>query len=329
MTPAPEHAAVLISFLRDISLTILTDRSRLVSRAFLIAAESSFEILFSRLAHAIYQRNPSALARSDYSFTLEQISTYASIDEARNALVTLKIEALLRESVDEWGKWLKRMINISLDNVIDDWPTMREIFSRRNMLVHTDGRISKRYLDELSRSGMSVENMNIGESLSPSVEYLQTSLQRLVALEILLTFHVWSRLHKDQLDKASQWLAGNLDFLISRKMWYSVSLIANQFGNVQCQRTIKLNVQVNGWLARKKQEGLMSIKDDVSLWDVSALEPKYRLIKNLLLDSVKPEDLEEVAHKANFTRFEIATNPLFDNCRDAHHTSAIQPPEPE
>jgi len=60
--------------------------------------------LFSHLARAIYKRNPSALARSDYSFTLEQLTSYDSIDEAREALVTHKIDALLRESVEEWGK---------------------------------------------------------------------------------------------------------------------------------------------------------------------------------------------------------------------------------
>lgn len=318
-----EVADALRSFLVEMS-THMVDRSKLTCRAFLIAAESSFEILFSQLARAIYRKNPSALARSDYAFTLEQLSSYDSIDSAREALVTQKIEALLRESVDEWGRWLKRTVNIPLDGVMEDWSTTREIFIRRNMLVHTDGVITKRYIEEVRKAGAPIEGLTIGHSLVPSVGYLRSSLERLVALEILLTFRVWSRLDKNQLNEAAGWLGGQVQRLVSRKMWTSVCLICQEFNDISCRRSIQLSVQVDGWLARKKRDGIVVIQEEVSSWDVSALDARYKTLKGLLLDSITAEELEDAAQNGHVSRFEMGTHPLFENFRESGRSVATQ-----
>ena len=94
------------------------------------------------------------------------------MDDTKKHLVSYKIESLLRKKPDEWAKWLKRTVNTSLDQVMSDWPITREIFIRRNMLVHTDGRIAQRYLSELRRAGGSMEGLQVGQSLAPSVDYL-------------------------------------------------------------------------------------------------------------------------------------------------------------
>jgi hypothetical protein len=306
-----EMMDILSSFMYTV-IVKLDDRSKLVSRAFLIASESSFEILFSRLARVIFRKNPAALNRSDYSFTLEQLSSYDSIDMAREALVTHKVEALLRESIDEWGKWLKRTTNIVLDDIMEDWPTTREIFIRRNMLVHTDGEISKRYIDELRNAGVETADLAIGQSLVPSTEYLQVSLQRLIALSVLLTFRVWSRLEKKEIDVAAGWLGGNVELLVSRRMWTSVCLISRKLADVNCRRSTKLAIQISGWLARKKRDGVESIESEVIAWDVSGLEGRYKVIKDSLLDSISAEEIEEAVLKGFITRFEMSTHPLFD-----------------
>lgn len=108
--PNKELNDVFGNILADLSHRALVDRVTLVGRAFLIAAISSFEILFAQVARLICQRNPSALPKSEYTFTLEELSQYSSIDEARQALITRRVEALLMESVDGWSKWLERTV---------------------------------------------------------------------------------------------------------------------------------------------------------------------------------------------------------------------------
>jgi len=305
-----EDQKILLSFVLHVA-NRLGDRAQIVSRAFLIAAESSFEVLFGQVARAIYVKNPSALPKSDYSFTLEELSTYHSIDDARDFLITHRTEALLRESPDEWNKWLKRTINIELDKLIGDWPSTREMFIRRNILVHTEGRVTERYLRELTRVGGDSAGLRVGQSLLPSPEYLRSALQRLIALEMLLVFRVRSRLEKGELNSTSLWLSGKLDFLVTLSMWDAVSLVSDSFDTDQCPRNIQLSVKINGWIARKVRDGLDSVRHHISSWDTSGLEERYKITKKLLLDQLTVEELESVVEDGMFTRFEVSTHPLF------------------
>jgi hypothetical protein len=299
------------------TINLLGDRTAMISRAFLIAAESSFEVLFGQLARTIYVKNPSALSRSDYSFTLEELAKYASIDDAREALITYKIESLIRESLDEWAKWLKRTVNISLDQIMADWPVAREIFIRRNMLVHTHGRITERYLSELQRAGGNIAGLSVGQSLTPSVSYLRGSLQRLIALEILLVFRVWARLEKSQIEDAANWLNTKLEFIILREMWEPACLISDSFDDTECKRSTQLNIKINGWLAHKNRDGIDRINREVSAWDVSGLNKHYSVTKKLLLNVLTENELTNAISEGVFTQFEVDTHPLFSCIRRA------------
>lgn len=309
-----EIETIFYSFIMNV-VHRLGNRAELISRALLIAAESSFEVLFGQLVRVIYVKNPSALPKSDYSFTLEELTRYASIDEAREALITHKIESLLRESVDDWARWLKRTINIPLDEVMPDWPVTREIFIRRNMLVHTDGRITERYLNELQRAGGTTTGRSVGQSLTPSVSYLRESLHRLIALEILLVFRVRVRADKNQREEAAGWLAGKLDFIVFRKMWDAACLLSDSFDSTECRRTTQLAVKINGWLAHKNRDGVDHIHSEVSAWDVSGLEERYSIVKKLLLDTLTDEELADAIKGNIFSQFEVSTHPLFANIR--------------
>ena len=125
-TSGRQISAIFSNFLLDMRHRALLDRNELTSRAFLITAISSFEVLFGHLVRSIHQRNPNALSKSEHAFTLEELSQYTSIDEARDSLVTRRIETLLMESVDSWAKWLTRTVNIELSTIIDDWLLTRE-----------------------------------------------------------------------------------------------------------------------------------------------------------------------------------------------------------
>lgn len=288
-----------------------TDRATVVGRALLIAAESSFEVLFGQVARAVYTKNPAALSRSDHAFTLEELSTFSSIDDAREYLISRKIETLLHESLEEWNKWLKRTLNTELDQILPDWPVTREIFIRRNMLVHTNGKVTHRYLDEIRRSGGDTAQLTLGDSLAPSIEYLQRSLQRLIALEVLLVFRVWSRLEKGDLNDAASWLSKKLQFVIENNMLDAACLMADSFDGSQCHRKIKLDIEISGWSAHKTRDGLSGIADEVSAWDVSGLDQKYVITKKLLLDDLNAAELDDAIHQGIFTRFDAFTNPLF------------------
>jgi len=126
------------------------------------------------------------------------------------------------------------------------------------------------------------------KSLAPSTEYPRMSLQRLIALEVLLFFKVRARVEKIHLDEAAKWLSGKLDFLVTLSMWDAVCLVSDSFDATQSPRKTQLSVKINGWIAHANRDGLDSIRGQISEWDTSGLEERYAVTKKILARTVEP-----------------------------------------
>lgn len=302
-----------------IAHSVIMNRQELTGRAFLIAAVSSFEILFGHIVRATYERNPSALEKSGHSFTLEELSQFASIADARAELVTRKVDSLLMESVDAWGKWLQRTMNFDFEAILDDWAHAREVFSRRNILVHADDKVSARYIQDLKSAGISVDGISVGQQLDLPGAYVQESLARLIALGTMLVYSTWTKLYKAEKVEAAKWLAGQQDQLVRREIWSAVSLISKSAKLSEVPREIILKLLSNGWLARKRMHGLENIEKEVEAWDISALSPFYSMVKSLLLDDLRSDDLVDMlVENGQLSWFEVASEPLFSEYRARH-----------
>jgi hypothetical protein len=313
--PRAEPGAMFGSLIMHAALTGLVNHGELVNRAFLIASVSSFEVLFGHLVRMVYRRNPVALSKSEHAFTLEELSQYASIQDAQEALIALKVEALLMESVDGWAKWLDRTVNIELTKIVDEWPRVREIFSRRNIIVHADGKVNDRYLRDLRAVSIDTTNLSVGQKLDLPFSYLQDSLERLLAFGILLSYAVWSRLYKSELDTAVEWALSCQENLINHRLWVGTQLISRYLESVQCRREFQLKVQINSWLARKNMNGSESIQEEMRQWDTSGLSAQYQMVKSLFLGDYRKAKnyvIKEL-QDGHLTRFELATNPLFSD----------------
>jgi hypothetical protein len=320
-----ESGAAFGHLTMQIAQQVSLDRAELTSRAFLITAISSFEILFGKVVRFVYSRNPAALSKSEHAFTLEELSQYASIQEAKESLIAQKIESLLRESVDAWSKWLQRTTNVGMPEIVDGWPEIREVFARRNILVHTDGRVNEHYIRALQTVSIDTSELTLGQRIAVNVPYLKDSLERFMAFGVLLSFEVWARLLKTEKNEAVRWVLSSQVSLVRHEMWTAVSLISLHLKSVDCQRTQSLAIRVNGWLASKYLHGVESIRESVESWDISGLSERYAMKRSLLLD-LHDEARDRVIHalqEKELTRFEVATNPLFSNFREQYPLESL------
>jgi hypothetical protein len=100
-----------------------------------------------------------------------------------------------------------------------------------------------------------------------------------------------------------------------------VYLVSDSFNTDPCPRSIQFSVKINGWIARKVRDGLESVRDQVSAWDTLGLEERYVLTKKLLLDKLTIKELDNAIEDGIFTRFEVATHPLFATINQVASTS--------
>ncbi|MGV9237492.1 hypothetical protein, partial [Streptomyces nigra] len=171
-------SAAMIEFIHDMATGIMRTNHGTLRKSLLVTAVSNFEILFGKLAQEIYKTNKSALNDSDYSFTLQELAQFDSLEDAREFLIERRVSALMRESVDGWDRWLGKSVKgASMADTPVDWPVTREVFARRNLLVHNGGTVNQIYLSIVSRLDNSPHaGAKIGSKLKVEAEYFSAAV---------------------------------------------------------------------------------------------------------------------------------------------------------
>ena len=62
----------------------------------------------------------------------------------------------MMQSVEYWAKFFQK-IGIDYEKTPENWANFREYFYRRNIIVHNDGIVNKRYLKNIKNLKIKVE----------------------------------------------------------------------------------------------------------------------------------------------------------------------------
>jgi len=81
----------------------------------------------------------------DKVYTINELEMFESIESAKEYIIDKKIENLIRGSFEDWYKFLKEKMSLSMGYMNNDYDTMVEIFQRRNIFMHNDGIINRIY----------------------------------------------------------------------------------------------------------------------------------------------------------------------------------------
>ncbi|MFD9612169.1 hypothetical protein ACFWWS_22695 [Streptomyces sp. NPDC059083] len=289
-------------------------REDMTRRALLVSLISSFEVLFGRLARVVYEKNKAALNDSDYSFTLEQLAQFESIEGAREFLIERRLSALLRESVDGWEKWLVRACGgLSMTALPVDWPGIRESFARRNLIVHAESIVNQIYLDTVRGLDIPGEIPAKGKKLTVSSEYLKEGAERILALGVILTSEISRKLNRRSEGEVIEMLVEEAEECARRGFWGASAYISSHALTWPASRSQKIDIQTCNWLARKAIHGGDEIRSEVEAWDTSGLSSRLAHRKNLLLDpAAAVEGVEHLLADGELTAFELAHNPLYE-----------------
>lgn len=292
----------------------------LLRKSLIVSAISSFEVLFGQIARAIYAVNSSALNDSEYSFTLQELAKFSTLDDAREYLIERRISALLRDSVDGWDKWLKRSSGgLSMDSLPVDWPLIREAFARRNLIVHTGGVVNHLYISVLQKLGFpDISKIPVGSRLAVDEEYLDSVLQELLGLGRVLACAIGSKLYKDREGEFTSSAYSSIQDLAVKRAWGSCSVICEYLLSRDLPRQREMQVRVRFWLSRKEMDGVDSIRDEVERWDTSGLTKGISHCKAVLLGDLNSaiSDISELLKRGELNRFELAIDPLYDGVVD-------------
>ncbi|NUV80290.1 hypothetical protein [Streptomyces sp. CAI-155] len=309
-------SAAMIQFMHDMATGGMSGNHATLRRSLLVTAVSNFEILFGKLAQEIYAVNKSALNDSEYSFSLQELAQFDSLEDAREFLAERRVSALMRDSVDGWDKWLGKAVKgASMADTPVNWPVTREVFARRNLLVHNGGIVNQIYLSIASRlDEKGKPNVEIGDNLKVDAEYFSTAVQNLLALGVIVLTDVACRLSKTSTRTLHDALLFNADMAVNRGAWHASLAISKYLLSCRLRRADQLNAQILNWVTRKRIKGVDDIRSEVEDWDISGLAEEISHYKVVLLGDKKQavEKIEELITGKKLGLVEVALHPAYE-----------------
>jgi hypothetical protein len=190
--------------------------ANVLGRSSLGALVSEYESLMARLLNIISKIQPGAFVTSDDQISVGELTRYESIEAAKNALISRKIEDLLHsKSHVEVLNWIAEKFGVNLTSDIKLLAGFTEICQRRHLLTHAGGMVNERYLSICSRAGCNMDPLpKLGERVPVNSEYLRSATARVYQVGFFTLHILWQKLvPKDVEVSYSSVLTASHDFL--------------------------------------------------------------------------------------------------------------------
>lgn len=259
----------------------------LIPQNIVVAMVSLYDAYLTDIINCAYTIKPDLLNASERNFSFSEIIKFGSIEQLKKSVIEKDVESIMRESHLTQFKKLSTKFDLKLeDPSFDDF---LEITERRNLFVHTNGKVSSQYLSQckgIRPIDHKEKDVQIGEILSVSPMYIEHCYQIIFQIGVKLGHVVWSKLEND-LEKTDESLIEiGYDLIKSRK--YALACIITDFS---CSKGIKhFNKEneymlcINNALSYYLNGDKVKCKEILQKQDWSGTETKFQLANKVLLE---------------------------------------------
>lgn len=246
----------------------------------LVGLISIYDAFLRKLLKNIYQIRPEILNGSSKQLTFANLMQFNSIEEAREEMIELEIDSLMRDSHSAQIEWIEKRIGVTLTG-FPSWKHFIEITERRNLLVHADGVVSKQYLEICKKHNFDVpERIKCGVKIGVGKKYYGAACDFVVEICVKLTQVVWRKLLPQELKTAENSFIDTSFKLLQGKQYRLAELIlqlssSNKFETLNSES--KMLMLINSAIACKgvrKNEECNKILDSI---DFSSMANKFKL----------------------------------------------------
>ncbi len=260
----------------------------IIPKNFVISLIAQFDFFIASLIREMFLIKPELLKIGENSLSYQKIFEFSSIDDARDYLVSDQIDNLLRGGHSELLKWIESRLNEPFIAKLDIWPTFIEVCERRNLFVHADSKITEQYLRVCSSVGVKVSSNKLGDELGVDPKYFVRACFAVLEVGILTSLILRRKLLPSDLMSAEIKLNETCYDLIRNKK-YSLAQRLLDFTLEKFEKhgndELKIVLQINKILTHKLIGNKEKVKELVNSIDWSALHPRYKLAKEILLNN--------------------------------------------
>jgi hypothetical protein len=263
----------------------------LVPRGLLVALVSQFDAFVGALIKQLFTLKPAIIDASGKNLTFSQLLEFGSIEAAREFIIEKEIESVLRGSHSDQFDWLETEFKLPLRKDLPAWQVFVEVTERRNLFVHTNGVVTRQYLDVCRKHSCQLpEGTGLGQSLPLTREYFARAYECLLEIGVKLGQVLWRKIQPSEMEKADRNLVAVTYGLISEGR-YQLARILLDFATetlpTHSTEDFRLRFVVNRAQTYKWMGEAEKCKAILDAEDWSATNLKFRFACAVLRDDFK------------------------------------------
>lgn len=255
-------------------------QAELLYKSSFVMLISYFDFLISDLIHCYYRMYPESLSGKDLGIPLNELKLCDDISEAIDIIVNKKADAVSYGNLESQKEFLERDLKIDTKENIVNWAMINEGVERRNIIVHNNSRINRRYLGnvDLSLVPERRKEMKEGEEIVISEKYFARLYEEILITGIILVQCCWRKWRKDDIDNADNRLISAIYNALVEERWSVTERLG--FFSKECEvysTANRLYLDINYCQSLKWQDKKNELEKELKKFDVSSLSPKYLL----------------------------------------------------
>lgn len=188
-------AKKLISFQRKSRINSPT-RGDIIRQGVLVYSVTYFEMLLGDLLQVFFAIVPDKLPK-EKTFKYEELLRLETLEAITQQAISDEADALLRLGYKDIPNAFSKRTGVDISEVKVYSNKLIELFERRNLFVHNNGRIDSRYMKKVSKDYLKQINARINLLLAIPSSYLEERIDAILIVGTMISQRIWRKYSKD------------------------------------------------------------------------------------------------------------------------------------
>lgn len=287
----------------------LQEQPRILGKTTLMMLIINYEEVIAGIFKQLISKYPNAYLTSKTMTYAEIMALDVSIKDIKKFFIDNEVETIMRMPLSDWYKIFETKHNAKFNFGKGIFEEFKEIYYRRNILVHNNGIVNRIYMDNVSEQFR--DEIELGDDLDITLDYIKRAID---VTQMILYETFWSlRKVSDNREYLEQKLFDiGFEHMLQQK-WHLSEFIYNNLKDEKEQNiSSKTCNLINYWISLKNEGKFELIKKEIETFDVSAMDGQFKVAKYALLDDYEKVSyyLEQIIEK-DMSPNTVETWPLF------------------
>lgn len=252
----------------------------LLYRSAFVLLNAFLEYLIHDVIHYYYKRYPQSLSEKDKELTLDlsSLSLCSDIDDAVDMILEKKVDSIIYKNLMGQKRFLKEYLSLDLREGIVNWDIINEAVERRNVIIHNDCVVNRRYLKSVELTVIPEgKKLKEGDRVKVDSEYFTKVHEEIFMAGVLIAQSCWRKWQKEELEEADASLIHIMYRQLLKEKWHLAEKLGYASKDMETKEVAnRRTMDINYCQALKWQGKEADLKKEISAIDESSLSPKFK-----------------------------------------------------